>query len=249
MSKSIVITGGSRGIGAATARLAGSRGWSVAINYVSNEAAAREVVAAVEAAGGKAIARQGDVASEADVVALFDAAQAAFGGIDAVANNAGIIVSPPQALADMPLQRLRRSIDVNVIGALLVAREGVRRMARSRGGRGGVIVNLSSAAARLGAAGEYVDYAAAKGALDTLTLGLGREVAADGIRVVGLRPGLIETDIHASGGQPGRPEKLAATVPMMRSGKPEEVAEAILWLMSDEASYVTAATLDVSGGR
>lgn len=249
MSKSIVITGGSRGIGAATARLAGSRGWSVAINYVSNEAAAREVVAAVEAAGGKAIARQGDVASEADVVALFDAAQAAFGGIDAVANNAGIIVSPPQALADMPLERLRRSIDVNVIGALLVAREGVRRMARSRGGRGGVIVNLSSAAARLGAAGEYVDYAAAKGALDTLTLGLGREVAADGIRVVGLRPGLIETDIHASGGQPGRPEKLAATVPMMRSGKPEEVAEAILWLMSDEASYVTAATLDVSGGR
>lgn len=249
MSKSIVITGGSRGIGAATARLAGGRGWSVAINYVSNEAAAREVVAAVEAAGGKAIACRGDVASEADVVALFDAAQAAFGGIDAVANNAGIIVSPPQALADMPLQRLRRSIDVNVIGALLVAREGVRRMARTRGGRGGVIVNLSSAAARLGAAGEYVDYAAAKGALDTLTLGLGREVAADGIRVVGLRPGLIETDIHASGGQPGRPEKLAATVPMMRSGKPEEVAEAILWLMSDEASYVTAATLDVSGGR
>lgn len=249
MSKAIVITGGSRGIGAATARVAGSRGWSVAINYVSNESAARETVAAVEAAGGRAIARQGDVAREADVVALFDAALEAFGRIDAVSNNAGIIVPPAQTLAEMPLERLRRSIDVNVVGALLVAREGVRRMARSRGGAGGVIVNVSSAAARLGAAGEYVDYACAKGALDTLTLGLGREVAADGIRVVGVRPGLIETDIHASGGQPGRPEKLSATVPLLRSGKAEEVAEAIVWLMSDEASYVTAATLDVSGGR
>jgi len=249
MSKSIVITGGSRGIGAATARLAGKRGWSVAINYVGNAGAARETAAAVEASGGKAILVKGNIAEEADVVALFDAAVGAFGGVDGVVNNAGIIVAPPRPLADMPLDRIRQVMAVNVVGAYLVAREGVRRMARSRGGRGGVIVNLSSVAARLGAPGEYVDYAGSKGAIDSLTAGLSKEVAADGIRVVAVRPGLIETDLHASGGQPGRAERLGTTVPMGRSGSAAEVGEAIIWLLSDEASYVNGATLDVTGGR
>lgn len=249
MSKAIIVTGGSRGIGAATACLAGKRGWSVAVNYVGNEAAARETAAAVEAAGGKAITVQGDVAIEKAVIDLFDTAFNAFGRIDGVANNAGIIVSPPQELADMSFERLRGAIEVNVLGALLVAREGVRRMAISRGGHGGVIVNVSSAAARLGAAKEYVDYASTKGALDTLTLGLSREVGADGVRVVAVRPGLIETDIHASGGQPGRTDRLGPATPMGRSGSAAEVAEAIIWLMSDAASYVNGAILDVTGGR
>jgi NAD(P)-dependent dehydrogenase (short-subunit alcohol dehydrogenase family) len=249
MSKTIIVTGGSRGIGAATARLAGKHGWSVGVNYVGNEAAARETAAAVEAAGGKAIAIQGVVASESAVFALFDAAMKAFGRIDGVVNNAGIIVPPPQDLSDMSFERLRRTIEVNVLGALLVAREGVRRMAISRGGHGGVIVNVSSAASRLGAAKEYVDYASTKGALDTLTLGLSREVGTDGVRVVAVRPGLIETDIHASGGQPGRTDRLGPATPMGRSGSAAEVAEAIIWLMSDEASYVNGAILDVTGGR
>jgi NAD(P)-dependent dehydrogenase (short-subunit alcohol dehydrogenase family) len=249
MSRSIVITGGSRGIGAATARLAGKRRWSVAINFARDETAAREVAADVEAAGGKAIAVRGNVAEEADVVALFDAAANAFGGVDGVVNNAGIIVAPPQPLAEMTLDRIRQVMTVNVVGAYLVAREGVRRMARSRGGHGGVIVNLSSVAARLGAPGEYVDYAGSKGAIDSLTAGLSKEVAGDGIRVVAVRPGIIETDLHASGGQPDRPRRLGGTVPMGRSGTAEEVAAAILWLISDEASYVNGATLDVTGGR
>jgi len=249
MSKSIVITGASRGIGAATARLAGARGWSVAVNYLGNEAAARETAAAVEAAGGKAITVRGDVAEEGDVVALFDAAMRAFGEIDGVVNNAGIIVPPTQPLAEMSLARLQKVVAVNFVGAYLVAREAVRRMARSRGGNGGVIVNLSSAAARLGGPNEYVDYAGTKGAIDTLTIGLSKEVAGDGIRVAAVRPGLIETDIHASGGSPGRAERLGATVPIGRSGRADEVAAAIVWLLSDEASYVNGAILDVTGGR
>lgn len=249
MTKSIVITGGSRGIGAATARLAGKRGWSVAVNYAGNAEAARETAAAVEAAGGKAIVVRGDVADEGDVVAIFDAALKAFGRIDGVVNNAGIIVPPPQPLADMSAERIRKVVSVNVTGAYLVAREGVRRMAKSRGGKGGVIVNLSSAAARLGAPNEYVDYAGTKGAIDTLTIGLAKEAGPEGIRVAAVRPGLIETDIHASGGSPGRADRLGASVPLGRSGTAKEVGEAIVWLLSDEASYVTGAILEVTGGR
>lgn len=249
MPKTIVITGGSRGIGAATARLAGKRGWSVAINYVGNESAARDTATAVEAAGGKAIVVRGDVAEERDIVALFDAASGAFGVIDGVVNNAGIIVPPAQPLAEMSAERLRKIVAVNFVGAYLVAREGIRRMARSRGGRGGAIVNLSSAAARLGAPNEYVDYAGTKGALDTLTIGLSKEVGAEGIRVTAVRPGLIETDIHASGGQPGRAERLGVTVPLGRSGTAEEVGAAIVWLLSDDAAYVNGAILEVTGGR
>jgi NAD(P)-dependent dehydrogenase (short-subunit alcohol dehydrogenase family) len=249
MSKAIVITGGGRGIGAATARLAGKRGWSVAITFVGNAAAAGETAATVEAAGGRALVVKGDVANEDDVVALFDAAAKAFGAIDGLVNNAGIILGPPQPFVAMSAERFRRVVDVNVIGAYLVAREGVRRMAKSRGGRGGAIVNVSSAAARLGAANEYVDYAGTKGAIDTLTIGLSKEVAGDGIRVNAVRPGLIETEIHASGGSPGRAERLGGTVPIGRSGTAEEVGEAIVWLLSDEASYVNGALLDVGGGR
>jgi NAD(P)-dependent dehydrogenase (short-subunit alcohol dehydrogenase family) len=247
--KAIVITGGGRGIGAATARLAGKRGWSVAFNYAGNEKAARETAAAVEAAGGEVIVARGDVADEGNVVALFDAAAGAFGRIDGVVNNAGIIVAPPQPLADMSTDRIRRVVAVNFVGAYLVAREAVRRMARSRGGSGGVIVNLSSAAARLGAPNEYVDYAGTKGAIDTLTVGLAREAGPEGIRVAAVRPGLIETDIHASGGAPGRADRLGSTVPLGRSGTADEVAAAIVWLLSDEASYVSGAILEVTGGR
>ena len=249
MTRTIVITGGGRGVGAATARVAGRRGWCGAISYVGNEAAARETAAAVDAAGGRSIVFRGDVAEERDVVALFDAAAGAFGAIDGVVNNAGIIVPPPQQLADMSIKRLHRVAAVNFVGAYIVAREGVRRMARSRGGNGGVIVNMSSAAARIGGANEYVDYAGTKGALDALTLGLSKEVALDGIRVVAVRPGLIETEIHASGGQPDRLERMKSAVPMGRSGTADEVAEAIIWLLSDEASYVNGALLDVTGGR
>jgi len=247
-SKTIVITGGSRGIGAATALLAGRRGWSVALSYVGNDKAAKESVAAVEAAGGRAIAVKGNAAAEGDVALLFDAAVKAFGPIDGVVNNAGVVAST-STLADMTYERIRGLIDVNVVGALLVAREAVRRMARSRGGRGGVLVNLSSAAARLGGTNQYVDYAASKGAIDTLTIGLSREVGGEGVRVNAVRPGLIETDLHASGGEPGRAQKLGVTTPLGRAGTAEEVGEAIVWLLSDAASYVTGAILDVSGGR
>ncbi len=249
MPKTIVITGGSRGIGAATARVAARRGWSIAISYVENAKAAGETVAAVEAAGGKAIAVKGTVADEADVMALFDATADAFGPIHGLVNNAGIIVPPPQTLADMSVERLKTVIDINVLGAILAAREAVRRMATDRGGAGGSIVNVSSAAARLGGAHEYIDYALTKGALDTLTIGLSKESGAQGVRVNAVRPGLIETDIHASGGQPGRAERLGVNVPLGRSGTAEEVAEAIVWLLSDEASYVNGALLDVAGGR
>ncbi len=249
MSRAIVITGGSRGIGAAAARLAGARGWSVAINYVGNAGAAEETAADVVRAGGKAIVVQGSVAAEADIAALFDAAAAAFGRIDGLVNNAGIIGAPPQPLAEMTAERIKAVVEVNLVGAMLAAREAIRRMARDRGGAGGAIVNISSAAARLGAPGEYVDYAATKGALDTLTVGLAKEVGPQGVRVNAVRPGLIETDIHAAGGQPGRAARLGAAVPLGRSGSADEVGEAIVWLLSDAASYVNGAVLDVTGGR
>ena len=249
MTKTIVITGGSRGIGAATARLAGKRGWSVALSYAGNEKAAKETVAAVIAAGGKAIAVKSNAADEAEVIALFDAAEKAFGPIDGLVNNAGTIGSVASPLADITLERMRATIDVNLIGALLAAREAVRRMAKSRGGRGGAIVNVSSAAAKLGSPGEYLDYAASKGGVELMTIGLAKEVGREGIRVNALRPGIIETGFHTTGGQPDRAGRLGGTVPLGRSGSADEVGEAIVWLLSDEASYVTGAILDVTGGR
>ncbi|MFN4309099.1 MAG: SDR family oxidoreductase [Ferrovibrio sp.] len=248
MVKTILITGGSRGIGRAAAIMAGQRGWSVGVNYAGNEAAAREAVQAVEKAGGKAIAIRGDVAVEADVIAMFDATEKAFGKLDGLVNNAGI-VGPKQPFAEYSLERMKRIFDINVLGAYLCAREAARRMAKSRGGRGGSIVNLSSMASRLGSPGEYVDYAGSKGAIDTMTIGLARELAPDGIRVNAVRPGLIDTEIHASGGQPDRAARLGATTPMGRAGTAEEVAAAIMWLLGDDCNYLTASLLDVAGGR
>lgn len=246
--RTVLITGGARGIGRATALLAAERGWSVAINYVADEAAARDTAAAVEARGGRAVLARGDVSSEADVAAVFEAAGAAFGGLDGVVVNAGI-VAPSLPLADMEADRLRRVFEVNVLGSYLCARQAARVLPRDRGGRGGAIVLVSSVAARLGSPNEYVDYAGAKAALDTLAVGLAKELAPGGVRVNAVRPGLIETDIHASGGQPGRAGRLGAATPLGRPGQPEEVAEAILWLLGDAASYVTGAVIDVSGGR
>ncbi|CBJ37081.1 putative oxidoreductase (YgfF) [Ralstonia solanacearum CMR15] len=248
MSKTIVITGGSRGIGRATAVLCARRGWSVAILYRGNRQAADETVGLVEQAGGRVLAVQGDVSSEADVMALFAAAQDRFGALHGVVNNAGI-VAPAQDVADMSAQRLRAMFETNVLGAFLVAREAARRLSTARGGAGGSLVNVSSAAARLGAPHEYVDYAASKGAVDTMTLGLARELGREGVRVNAVRPGLIDTEIHASGGQPDRAQRLGAATPMGRPGTAAEVAETIVWLLSDAASYVTGALLDCSGGR
>jgi NAD(P)-dependent dehydrogenase (short-subunit alcohol dehydrogenase family) len=246
--KHVLITGGSRGIGRAIALMAGQRGWSVGVNYAGNERAALEAVQTVKDAGGRAVAIRGDVASEADVIAMFEASESAFGKLDAVVNNAGI-VGPKQAFADYSVERMKRIFDINVLGAYLVAREAARRMATSRGGKGGSIVNISSIASRLGAAGEYVDYAGSKGAVDTMTLGLARELAPDGVRVNAIRPGLIDTDIHASGGQPDRAARLGATTPMGRAGTAEEVAEAAIWLIENESDYLTASLIDVAGGR
>ena len=242
-----IITGGSRGIGRATAMAAARRGWRVVIGYASNEEAARETVVAVELAGGRALAVKCDVGVEADILALFKAADG-FGPLGALVNNAGI-VGPTARVEDFSAARIDRIMRVNVTGSFLCAREAVRRMSTRHGGQGGVIVNLSSVAALLGSANTYVDYAASKGAIDTLTIGLAQEVAAEGIRVAGIRPGLIDTDIHASGGDPDRHHRLAGSVPMRRIGTADEVANAIVWLISDEASYVTGATLNVSGGR
>ena len=242
-----IITGGSRGIGRATAMAAARRGWRVVIGYASNEEAARETVVAVELAGGRALAVKCDVGVEADILALFKAADG-FGPLGALVNNAGI-VGPTARVEDFSAARIDRIMRVNVTGSFLCAREAVRRMSTRHGGQGGVIVNLSSVAALLGSANTYVDYAASKGAIDTLTIGLAQEVAAEGIRVAGIRPGLIDTDIHASGGDPDRHHRLAGSVPVRHIGTADEVANAIVWLMSDEASYVTGATLNVSGGR
>ena len=247
MSKTILITGASRGIGRAAAILAGQKGWSVGVNYVGNKTAADDVVAAIVAAGGKAKAIQGDVANEADVIAMFRQTEE-LGPLDGLVVNAGI-VAPASKLMDIDTERLKRMFDVNILGAYVCAREGVRRMARSRGGKGGSIVILSSAAARLGGPSEYVDYAGSKGAMDMLTIGLSKEVGPEGIRVNAVRPGLIETDIHASGGQPDRAQRLGVTAPLGRPGTADEVGESIVWLLSDAASYVTGALLDVTGGR
>jgi NAD(P)-dependent dehydrogenase (short-subunit alcohol dehydrogenase family) len=244
----ILITGASRGIGRATAMLCGARGWSVAVNYQSNAAAAEETARAVTAAGGRAITVRGDVTHERDVICMFDAAETAFGKLAGVVVNAGI-VAPALPLVDMPVERLKRMFDVNILGAYLCAREGARRLATNRGGEGGSIVLISSAASRLGSPFEYVDYAGSKAALDTLAVGLAKELAPHKVRVNAVRPGLIETDIHASGGQPDRAQRIGATTPMGRPGRAEEVGQAIVWLLSDAASYTTGAILDVAGGR
>ena len=244
----VIVTGGGRGIGAATARLAAERGYWVCVNYRSDAASAAEVVAHAKKAGVKAIAVQGDVAKEADVVRLFDAAAAGLGPVTALVNNAGILERQCR-LDEMEAARFERILATNVMGTLLCAREAVRRMSTRHGGRGGAIVNVSSMASRLGSPGEYVDYAASKGAIDSLTIGLSKEVAEEGIRVNSVRPGVIHTEIHASGGEPGRVERVKGAVPMKRGGQPEEVARAILWLLSPESSYSTGTFIDVSGGR
>ncbi|HKG99591.1 MAG TPA: SDR family oxidoreductase [Bradyrhizobium sp.] len=242
-----IVTGGSRGIGRATAIAAASRGFRVCVGYASNQAAAQSVVSGIEAKNGKAIAVKCDVGNEGDILELFKAADN-FGTLGALVNNAGI-VGTTSRVDEMSAERIQRMMAVNVTGSILCAREAVKRMSTRHGGKGGVIVNLSSVAARLGAPNTYVDYAASKGAIDSFTIGLGYEVAGEGIRVAAIRPGLIDTEIHASGGEPDRAHRLSPVVPMKRVGTAEEIANAIVWLMSDEASYVTSAILDVSGGR
>ena len=248
MTKVVLITGGSRGIGAATALLAARHGYCVAVNYTANSLAADEVVRLIRADGGQGITVQGDVAREADVLAMFEKVDAKFGRLSALVNNAGVVDQTSRVDA-MALERLQRMFAVNVFGSFLCAREAVKRMSTRYGGSGGAIVNVSSAAARLGSPGQYVDYAAAKGAIDTFTIGLAKEVAAEGIRVNAVRPGIIETEIHASGGLPNRVRDVAPQVPMQRAGTAHEVAQSIVWLLGDEACYCTGALLDVAGGR
>lgn len=242
-----IVTGGSRGIGRACALGLAEDGYDVVVNYVGNRAAADEVVAAISGMGRKAVAAQGDVASEADVLAIFAVADR-LGRLAVLVNNAGV-VDVAARVDEMSFDRLTRMMTINIVGSFLCAREAVKRMSTRHGGRGGAIVNLSSIAPTLGAPGQYVDYAASKGAIDAMTLGLGREVAAEGIRVNAVRPGLIETDIHASGGTPDRVAKLAETIPIKRGGTADEVAECVRWLACDKASYVVGAVLTVSGGR
>ena len=248
MNPIVLITGGSRGIGAATALLAAQRGYAVAVNYTRNSLAADEVVRQIRAGGGSAITVQADVAIESQVMAMFDKIDAKLGTLSCLVNNAGVVDVASRVDA-MDVARLQRMFATNVLGFFVCAREAVKRMSTRYGGTGGSIVNVSSAAARGGGAGQYVDYAASKGAIETFTIGLAKEVALEGIRVNAVRPGIIETDIHASGGQPDRARQLAPQVPMQRPGTALEVAQAIVWLMGTESSYTTGSMLDVSGGR
>ena len=245
MNKVMIVTGGGRGIGAATALLAAQRGYAVAINYLRNGETAEQVVRQI---GKAAIAVAGDVASEADVVRLFKTVDEKLGRVTALVNNAGIVDRGTRVEA-MSAERIQRMLAVNVTGSFLGAREAVKRMSTRHGGKGGAIVNVSSVAARLGGAGEYVDYAASKGAIDTFTIGLAKELGAEGIRVNAVRPGVIRTEIHHTSGDPGRVQRIGDTAPLKRAGEPEEIARTIVWLASDEASYITGALLDVSGGR
>jgi NAD(P)-dependent dehydrogenase (short-subunit alcohol dehydrogenase family) len=244
----MIITGGGRGIGAATARLAAKRGYSVCVNYLRDSAAAETLVRDIRADGGSAVAVAGDVSVEKDVLHLFEACDRSLGRVDALVNNAGIVATRAR-VDEIGVERLQRLMAVNIVGAFLCAREAIKRMSTKHGGKGGAIVNVSSGAARLGSPSEWVDYAASKGAIDTMTLGLSKELADDGIRVNCVRPGFVNTGIHAGAGEPDRIERLRGTIPMKRGGEPEEVANAILWLLSEEASYSTGAILDVTGGR
>lgn len=246
--RSVIVTGGSRGIGAAAALRCAEAGWAVGVNYTRDATAAEAVVARIRAAGGRAVALQADVADDAQVQRLFAQADAQLPPLFGLVNNAGV-VDLPARVDTMSPARLQRMFAVNVFGSFYCAREAVKRLSTRHGGRGGAIVNVSSAAARIGAPGQYVDYAAAKGAIDTFTVGLAREVATEGIRVNAVRPGIIETDIHASGGLPDRAAQMAPNVPMQRAGSADEVARAIVWLLSEAASYSTGAVVDVTGGR
>jgi NAD(P)-dependent dehydrogenase (short-subunit alcohol dehydrogenase family) len=246
--KVLLVTGGSRGIGAATCRLAAKAGWAVAVNYSAQAEAAEQVVQAIRSEGGRALAVQANVADEAQVLAMFQRIDAELGRLNGLVNSAGV-VDRRARLDEMDVARWRRMFDINVLGSLLCAREAVRRMSPRHGGAGGSIVNLSSAAARLGSPGEYVDYAASKGAIDSFTIGLAKELAAEHIRVNAVRPGLIDTEIHASGGRPERLRELAPQIPMQRGGEANEVASLIVWLLSDAASYTTMSLIDVSGAR
>ena len=248
MSKTILITGASRGIGRATSLLAGQRGWSVGINYLKDSASAKSAAAEVEHSGGKAVAVAGDVSRENDVIAMFKATKKALGPLDGVVVNAGV-AAPSSRLVDMSVERMRQVFEVNVLGAYLVAREAARSMIKSGGGNGGSIVLISSVAARIGAPDVYVDYAGSKAAVDAMALGLSKELGREGVRVNSIRPGVIETEIHATYGEPDRPYKIGASTPLGRPGTANEIAEAIVWLLSDASSYVTGAIIDVAGGR
>ena len=243
-----LITGGSRGIGAATALRAAQQGFAVAVNYTRHADAANAVVQQIIAAGGTAIAVQADVADEAQVLAMYQAIDTQLGPVTALVNNAGV-VDVAARVDEMSVQRIRRMFDINVLGTFICTREALKRMSTRHGGEGGCIVNVSSVAARLGGPGQYVDYGASKGAIDTFTVGLAKEVATEGVRVNAVRPGIIETEIHASGGQPDRVQQMAPLVPMQRAGSAEEVANTIVWLLGPDASYVTGANIDVAGGR
>jgi len=244
----LLVTGGSRGIGAAVSIKAGAAGWRVLVNYVANREAAERVVAAIRDAGGVASAVAGDTRTEAGIASIFSAVDETYGRLDGLANNAGV-VDQTARVEDMSRERLERMFAINVIGKIRCAAEAVKRMSTAHGGDGGSIVNISSMAAVLGSAGQYVDYAASKGAVDTFTIGLAREVVSEGIRVNAVRPGVIETDIHASGGLPDRARDLASSIPMQRPGRSEEVADAVLYLLSNQSSYVTGSIMNVSGGR